>query len=254
MKCPHFPFVNKKTIEVINLKKQPLANKYPKNISEINKEAKYNLKVYYCKECKSAQIGRLINRDTMFKDYYYLSSVNKKLVDHFINLSNKLRKNNFIIDIGSNDGILLKPLKKAGIKAIGIDPSINVSRIANKNGFKTLVGFFDSHMVNKILNSYPKPDVLVASSVVTHMKNPKQFAKNVKKLLIDDGILILEIEYLYNFIKNLEFERFYFDRPFYYSLNTIKKIFERQKMFLFDAEKISPHGGSIRIYLKNLRW
>jgi len=242
---------NNNTKEVINLKKQPLANKYPRNKSEINKEPLYNLKVYYCKNCKSAQIGKIINRNVMFQDYYYLSSVNKKLVAHFNNLSKKLIKNNFVIDIGSNDGILLKPLKKLGVKALGIDPSINVSKIANSKGYKTLVGFFDNKMIIKILKTYPKPDILVASSVMTHMENPKIFAKNVKKLLKEDGKLVLEIEYLYNFIKNLEFERFYFDRPFYYSIKSIDLLFKSVGMSLIDVDKINVHGESLRFIIKN---
>jgi len=242
---------NNNTKQVINLKKQPLANKYPRNKNEIKKEPLYNLKVYYCKNCRSAQIGKIINRNVMFEDYYYLSSVNKKLVEHFKNLSKKLVKSNFVIDIGSNDGILLKPLKKLGIKALGIDPSINVSKIANSKGYKTLVGFFDNKMINKILKDYPKPDILVASSVMTHMENPKIFAKNVKKLLNEDGKLILEIEYLYNFIKNLEFERFYFDRPFYYSIKSIDLLFKSVGMSLIDIEKINVHGESLRFIIKN---
>ena len=157
----------------------------------------------------------------MFKDYYYLSSVNDKLVNHFKKLAYKIRKSKFVIDIGSNDGILLKPLKDMGVKCLGIDPSINVGKIANKKGLNTIIGFFDKKIIKKILKTYQKPDVLVASSVVTHLKNPKEFAKNIKSLLMKDGIFILEIEYLYNFIKNLEFERFYFDRPFYYSVKSI---------------------------------
>jgi len=242
---------NNNTVEVINLKKQPLANKYPRNKSEIAKEVKYNLKVYYCKICKSAQISKLISRNIMFEDYYYLSSVNKKLVDHFNQLSTKLNKSNFVVDIGSNDGILLKPLKKAGVKAIGIDPSINVSKIANEKGYKTMVGFFDNNIIKKILKLYSKPDVLVASSVMTHMKNPKQFAKNVSSFLIKGGRLILEIEYLYNFIKNLEFERFYFDRPFYYSVKSIDLLFKSVGMSLIDVEKINVHGQSLRFIIVN---
>ena len=98
-------------IEVINLGKQPLANKYPKNKSEISREKKFVLKIMFCKKCKAGQIKKIINRNILFEDYYYLSSVNKKLREHFENLS-KVKKIDFVVDIGSNDGILLDPLKK----------------------------------------------------------------------------------------------------------------------------------------------
>lgn len=249
MKCKVCNSIN--ICEVINLGKQPLANKYPKNKEEINKEKKFNLKILFCKKCKASQIKKIIDRNILFEDYYYLSSVNNKLKEHFDKLALKLKKYSFIVDIGSNDGILLEPLKKLKIKSIGIDPSKNVGEIANNKGLKTYIGFFDKVMINKILKKYQKPDLVVASSVVTHLKNPILFAKNVRDFLKKNGTLIIEIEYLQNFLKNIEYERFYFDRPFYYSANSIKELFKNIGMKLYDIEKINVHGGSLRLYIKN---
>ena len=108
---------SKRISEVVDLGNQPLANKYPKNSIEIKNEKKYNLTILFCKNCKSAQIKKIINRNYLFEDYYYLSSINKKLKKHFQDLSKKLKKYKFIVDIGSNDGILLEPLKKLKINA-----------------------------------------------------------------------------------------------------------------------------------------
>ena len=240
-----------KITKVLDLGKQPLANKYPKNLSEIKKEKKFKLEIMFCKKCRSGQIKKIIDRNLMFEDYYYLSSVNQKLKDHFESLSKKLSKYKFVVDIGSNDGILLKPLKDKNVKAIGIDPSINVGKIANDNGLETFIGFFDKNIIKKILSIYKKPDLVVASSVITHMENPKIFAKNIKNFLCENGVLIIEIEYLQNFIKNIEFERFYFDRPFYYSANSINLLFKEVGMTLYDIEKINIHGGSLRCFIKN---
>ena len=113
---------SKKTIKVLDLGKQPLANKYPKNKLEIKKEKKFNLEIIFCKNCRSGQIKKIIDRNLMFEDYYYLSSVNEKLKKHFEQLSNKLKRYKFVVDIGSNDGILLKPLKDKGIKARTLRP------------------------------------------------------------------------------------------------------------------------------------
>ncbi len=244
---------SKKIYEVIDLGKQPLANKYPKNKNEIIKEKKFHLKILFCNRCKAAQIKKIIDRKYLFENYYYLSSVNKKLKTHFEKLATKLTKYKFIVDIGSNDGILLKPLKKLKIKAIGIDPSLNVGKLANDRGLKTFIAFFDKPIITKILKEYPKPDLVVASSVVTHLDNPKKFAKNIKKFLAKNGDLIIEIEYLQSFINNLEFERFYFDRPFYYSAYSINYLFNKEEMSLYDIQKIDSHGGSLRCFIKNIR-
>ena len=242
---------SKKISEVLDLGKQPLANKYPKSLTQIKNEKKFSLKILFCKYCKSAQIKKIVDRNLLFEDYYYLSSVNKKLRQHFENFSRQLTPYKFIVDIGSNDGILLKPLKRLNLNAIGIDPSINVGKIANDQGLKTYIGFFDKPIIKKILKNYPKPDLIVASSVVTHLDNPKKFVKNIKYFLKTGGDVIVEIEYLQNFIKNLEFERFYFDRPFYYSANSINIMFKKVGMSLYDIEKIEAHGGSLRCYIKN---
>ncbi len=173
------------------------------------------------------------------------------MVEHFNKLAKKLKNSNFVLDIGSNDGVLLAPLKKLGIKAIGVDPSVNVGKIANKKGLKTIIDFFNVKVIEKITKEYSKPDTIVASSVITHLEKPIEFAKNIKKILKDNGVLILELEYLLNFIKNLEYERFYFDRPFYYSLKSIEILFKSVGMSLIDVEKINIHGGSLRCYIKN---
>ena len=128
--------------EVINLGLQPLANKYPKNKNDFVKEKFYQMSLTLCNNCLNVQIKKLIDRKEMFEDYYYLSSVNKGLVRHFENLAEEIKDSSFVVDIGSNDGILLKPLNKLGIKSLGVDPSINVGKIANDAGLDTLIGFF----------------------------------------------------------------------------------------------------------------
>ena len=242
---------SEKVSEVINLGKQPLANKYPKNKDEVKKEKKFNLKIIFCQSCRSGQIKKIVNRNILFEDYYYLSSVNKKLKEHFEKLAIKLKRYDFVVDVGSNDGILLKPLKKLKVKSIGIDPSINVGKIANDRGLETYIGFFDRKIIKKILEKYDKPDLIVASSVVTHLENPIKFSKDIKNFIRKNGTLIIEIEYLQNFLMNLEFERFYFDRPFYYSANSINRLFKNVGMTLYDIEKIDVHGGSLRCFIKN---
>ena len=237
--------------EVLNLGLQPLANKYPRNKNDFLFEKTFPLNLLFCSNCLNVQIKKIIDRKEMFEDYYYLSSVNERLVSHFANLAKKLSSSSFVVDIGSNDGILLKPLKSMDIKALGIDPSINVGKLANDNGLETLIGFFNNSSVEKIIKDYGRPDTIVASSVFTHIENPKQFAIDIKKLIEENGFFILEVEYLSNFIKNIQFERFYFDRPFYYSLSSIKILFQQVGMSLINVEHIDTHGGSIRCYIKN---
>jgi methylation protein EvaC len=228
---------------------QPLANKYPKSQSDKNNEFKEEMKVYFCEDCGYASVPCSVDRSVFFEDYYYLSSVNKELNNHFIGLAEEIyqRKFNFVVDVGSNDGILLRPLKERGVKFLGVDPSENVSKIANDNGLTTIVGFFDDSMVKRICKEYGRPDLITASSVFTHLDDPLSFFENVKNLLQTNGRLIIEVEYLQKILSDFAFERFYFDRPHYYSLKSLAKIGARYGFDIEDAEIVNVHGGSLKV-------
>ncbi|MDO8482532.1 MAG: class I SAM-dependent methyltransferase [bacterium] len=245
MKC--FLCRQNKAIQFLNLGEQPLANKYPATEAAFKTEDFFPLTVFFCTHCKNVQLGTIVSRERMFEDYYYLSSVNPGLVRHFEKLAKKFSKAKFVLDIGSNDGILLKPLKEMGIKAVGVDPSINVGKIANDLGLTTIVSFFNDEAAETIKTQYGKPDIVVASSIFTHLEDPHQFIEAVKSLMTPDGDFIIEVEYIGNIIKDVQFERFYLDRVFYYSLSSLKHLFEAHDMYIADAEKIEPHGGSIRV-------
>jgi SAM-dependent methyltransferase len=232
--------------EVLNLGKQPLANKYP-TADQFAAEEFFDLDVLFCPRCKNVQLGTVISRARMFEDYYYLSSVNAGLVRHFEALAEKLKDAKFVVDIGSNDGILLAPLKRLGVEAVGIEPSVNVSEIANNKGLFTFCAFFDAKCAALLSESYGPADVIVASSVFTHLEDPHQFIEDVKSLLAPDGRFIIEVEYIGNIIKNVQFERFYLDRIFYYSLTSLCHLFSAHHMVVTDVEHIEPHGGSLRV-------
>lgn len=230
----------------LDLGMQPLANKYPTQ-EQIAGEDFFPIHMYFCPVCKNVQMGETVDRSRMFEDYYYLSSVNQGLVRHFEGLAQKLKGAKFVVDIGSNDGILLKPLKELGVKAVGIEPSINVSKIAHDAGLETITAFFNSASVADVVAKYGKSDAIVASSVFTHLEDPHQCIEDVKKLITDDGLFLIEVEYIGTMLEKIQFERFYLDRIFYYSLTSLKHLFETHGMFLADVEHIEPHGGSLQV-------
>ena len=202
----------KKSVEFLDLGKQPMANKYPKR-DAFKKEKFFNVKVRFCTNCKNIQLNTVVSRNEMFEDYYYLSSVNKVLVDHYEKFAyTKLKEANFVVDIGSNDGISLKPLKEMRIYALGVDPSINVGRIANDAGYETLVGFYDAKMAKYIKRVYGKADVITGFSMFSHLQDQHKFIKDVKTLLTEDGKFIVEVEYNKLMLEKMAFERFYLDR------------------------------------------
>lgn len=232
--------------QFLDLGQQPLANKYPTREMFAGEDF-FPLKVLFCTNCKNVQLGTKVSRERMFEDYYYLSSVNPGLVRHFNEFAKQLADKKLVVDVGSNDGILLKPLKEMGVKAIGIEPSVNVGKIANDAGLETIISFFDTESVEEFKKKYGPSDAIVASSIFTHLEDPHQFIEDVKLGLTDDGAFIIEVEYIGNMIRDVQFERFYLDRIFYYSLTSLSKLYALHGMYVGDVEMIEPHGGSLRV-------
>ncbi len=237
------------TRKVLDLGRQPLANKYPET-EEFAGEEFYRMEVFFCPRCKNVQLGHTVSRERMFVDYYYLSSVNRGLVRHFDAMAEQLAGSRLVVDIGSNDGILLKPLRERGVRCVGVDPSVNVSKLANDAGLSTLTGFYDAAMAARLLAEWGQPDVIVASSIFTHLEDPHVFLEDVRALMDGGTRFLIEVEYIGNFLKQVQFERFYFDRVFYYSLSSLRDLCAQHGLVVSDVEDIEPHGGSLRVTVR----
>lgn len=238
-------------VEFLDLGQQPLAIKYPTK-EEFATEEFYPLKMYFCPECKSVQLDTTISRETMFEDYYHLSSVNAGVVEHYEAFAQTLKGAAFVVDIGSNDGILLKPLKEMGIKAIGVEPAINVAKLANEAGLETITAFFDAATVKDIVEKYGRSDVAIGFSMFSHLGDPHTFIEDLKGLLTENGKFVLEIEYVDTVLKDMRFERFYLDRISYFSVTSLEKLFRQHGMYMSDVEETPSHGGSLRATFQNV--
>lgn len=235
--------------DCFDLKMQPLANKYPASEQDKRNEFTQQMTGRFCKNCRSIHLPSEQPRSVFFEEYYYLSSVNNELVKHFEKLAKQLENRKLVVDVGSNDGILLRPLKKLGVHAIGVDPSENVGALANAEGLETLISFFEQDTADQIAEKYGKPDCIVASSVFTHMENPSAFLRLAGDLISDDGLIIVEVEYIAEIIKTISFERFYFDRPYYFSLSSVMKMAEQHGLTVLDVAMVDVHGGSLQLHI-----
>ena len=236
---------------VLSLGYQPLANNLLENINDNYNE--YPLELNVCQECFNCQLSVAIDSKEMFSNYLYQSSTTKSFREHFENAAKKyidyfaLDKDSYIIDIGSNDGIGLKPFLDLGYKNIqGIEPAKNLAEIANKNGINTFHGFLSDKALNPIKNG---ADLLLASNVFAHADDLRSMAESMKKLIKPEGKIIIEVQYLMNMIKDLTFDNIYHEHTNYWSLTSLKNFLNTLDLIIFDAEKISTHGGSIRVYL-----
>ncbi len=239
---------------VISLGYQPLANNLLNKKNE--KTELYPLEVNYCENCHNCQLSVSVDPKKMFSNYLYTSSTSKIFRDHFINAANKYIKDfklkpktSYIIDVGSNDGVALRPFLNLKFKNIlGIEPAKNLSKLANNNNIKTLNGFLEKKNLKKIKKN---ADLILASNVFAHSDNLKEMAECMKKLLKKNGTIIIEVQYLLNTLKDLTFDNIYHEHYNYWSLTSLVNFFKSFNLTIFRAEKINTHGGSIRVYLKN---
>ena len=244
---------NLKLKRVVSLGYQPLANNLLKKKDE--KCELYPLEVNYCDQCHNCQLSIVVNPKKMFSNYLYTSSTTKTSRNHFVKAANKYIKDfkltvkkSYIIDIGSNDGIALKPFKDLKFKKIlGIEPAKNLARLANKNKIKTFNGFLERKNLNKIKKN---ADLILASNVFAHSDKLKEMAECMLKLLSKNGTIVIEVQYLLNTLRDLTFDNIYHEHYNYWSLTSLINFFNQFNAKIFRAEKIDTHGGSLRIYIK----
>tara|TARA_B100000575_G_C23133790_1_gene658168 strand:- start:677 stop:1903 length:1227 start_codon:yes stop_codon:yes gene_type:complete len=209
--------------------------------------------LFYCPKSHLVQLGIEVDKKILFpKEYPYTSSTTKILRDNFEELSKEiqryypLNKNDLIIDIGSNDGNLLSNFKKY-CKILGITPE-NIAQLANKKGIPTIQDYFSKNLSLKIKKKYGKAKIITATNVFAHMGNIVTLLKSIKSLMNKDGIFISESHYLYDLIKYNQYDTIYSEHLRYYSLSSLKYLFNKVGLEIIRAKKIKTHGGSIRVY------
>ena len=244
---------NRNLKRIVSLGFQPLANNL---LNKENDECElYPLELNYCENCHNCQLSVSVDPKKMFSNYLYLSSVSDTFKKHFIEAAKKYvkefklsAKKSYIIDIGSNDGVALKPFRDLGFKKIlGIEPAKNLAKMANKNKIKTINCFLEEKNLKKIKKN---ADLILASNVFAHSDKLKEMANCMLKMLNSKGTIIIEVQYLLNTLQDLTFDNIYHEHYNYWSLTSLINFFKQFKAKIVKAEKINTHGGSLRVFIK----
>ncbi len=246
---------NDKLTTILDYGDVPLAGFFPK-YNELNDIKKYNLGLLYCNKCHLMQTNSTINSDFLFKDYRYLSSVGlqkhfneytKFLIDRF-----NLNSNSKVIEFGSNDGVLLRPMQDEGINIIGFDPSDNVSKIAVDRGCNVINDYFNINTVEKYCKESDY-DLITSSNCFAHIDDIHSVVKGIKYVLKSDGYYSFEVHYGKNIIEESQYDNVYHEHIYYYTINSLKNLFEIYDMTIVDVIEMPIHAGSIRVIVKNIK-
>ena len=248
----------KKNFElIIDLGDQPWGNHFLKK-SEIGSEPKYPLRLIYCLECGLPQLDFTVKKEIMFGNHTYLSGITKTLEKHFLETATNVSKylpdnsNKNILDIGSNDGTLLKQFKKLGFKVLGFESSTITADLANNSGIQTINEFFN---YSQAVNLNQKFDVINAAGVFYHLEELHSVTEGIKLLLKENGIFVIHFVYMKTLVDNCAFDQIYHEHLLYYNLNTLKTLLNLHNLEIFDYFDSDIHGGSLIAFVchKNKR-
>jgi 2-polyprenyl-3-methyl-5-hydroxy-6-metoxy-1,4-benzoquinol methylase len=245
---------SRKLVPIVSLGNQPLANTLLNKKSEEKFVKKYPLNIIACKDCTLLQLDYIVDQNKVYhKKYPYLPGITKQ-----VDLEQKefaddvlkkisLKKNDLVIDIGSNDGNLLKHFKKK-IKVLGVEPT-NIAKIANKNKIKTIQSFFNPKTAKLIKNKLGKAKIITATNVFAHMSTLGDVMNSICLLLKEDGYFVFENHYIMPIINNVQYDTFYHEHIRTYSLLSLQKLFKIYNLNLYDAKIVKRYGGSIRCFV-----
>lgn len=243
-------------VEIFSFGETPPANAYLSS-RELDKPEVYApLVVNMCNACKLIQLRDVIDPKMLFSNYLYVSGTSPVFVAHFADYAKtvtkqfSLSKDSLVVDVGSNDGVLLSHFKNEGTKILGIDPAQNIAAEATRSGIPTIAKFFNPEIAQNIATEHGKASIITANNVFAHTDDVHGFVESVKKLLAKDGVFIFEAQYLKDLIEQNLFDMVYHEHLCYYHLTPLVPFFKRLGLRIFDVEHVTTHGGSIRVYVE----
>lgn len=233
----------------LDLGKQPLANSYHKE----NNLPRYPLEVMLCTNCYHSQLSIVIDPDSMFRDYLYVSGTTQTFRKHCSDLAkdavSRIKKKSInVLDIACNDGTQLEYFRNLGCSIYGVDPAFNLRKITKQKKIPVLVEYWTKHAA---LSFKKKFDIITATNVFAHVDDIDQFLKACRLALAKDGIIVIEFPYAKNMVKHNEFDTIYHEHLSYFLVNSFSTLASRLGFQIIDVLETPIHGGSIRFFIKD---
>ena len=238
----------------LSLGETPLANALvpPERHGEL--EPRFPLEVARCVDCGLVQLTVVVRPDILFREYLYASSASPPLAGHFGEYAEEIAtrfapKGSFVVEIGSNDGVLLRPLRARGLRVLGIEPSTNIAALATAAGLETLNEFFGRDVATEAAIAHGRARAILANNVLAHIDDLNDVLQGLDVLLDDQGVFVAEVPYLLDLLDHVEYDTIYHEHLSYFSLAPLQRLFLSGGFELFDVHRLPIHGGSIRIFV-----
>ncbi len=219
-----------------------------------DKESVYPLRVIRCTECGLVQIDYIVEPDVLFHPAYpYRSGITPSLARNLQETAKRIcdkyniPTGSLCMDIGSNDGTLLKGFQARGMRVLGVEAT-NVARIAIADGVDTVQSFFSEAVAREIVAKYGAVSAITATNMFAHVSNLGDMIRGISLLLPEGGVFVTESHYLIDILDTVQYDSIYHEHLKYYSLRPLIRLFEQYGFTVTDAERIPNYGGSIRVY------
>lgn len=230
----------------------PLANDYPPPGSA--PLPRYPLAAVVCGTCRMVQLDHVVEAEAIFTDYAYFSSFSESWLDHAARYAAAMRERlslgaqSFVVEIASNDGYLLRNFVTAGIPCLGVEPAANVAASAVAAGVPTEVRFFGREAARDIVARRGPADLVIANNVLAHVPDVVDFAAGLAHLAGPRGVVTIEAPHLLSLVDSVQFDTIYHEHYAYWSLYAVERLLAAQGLRVFDVEKLTSHGGSLRYF------
>jgi len=236
--------------------RMPIANGFL-TANEIPNEYFFELAPAVCGACGMFQIMEQPAPEKMFHEQYaFFSSTSRHMQTHFEGFANAVlegvlagRADPFVVELGSNDGIMLRHFQRRKIRHLGIEPSVNVANVARGHGIDTISAFFDRKLADDIVAKHGRADAILAANVMCHIPDLPGVADGVQRLLKPDGVFIFEDPYLGDMIAKTSYDQIYDEHVFIFSVSSVARAFAMHGLELIDVMPQTTHGGSMRYML-----
>lgn len=241
---------------VLSLKSSPIGDAYVTSERLNESQPTYPIDLHICKQCGLAQIVDVIDPDVLYGEYIYVTASSMGLAEHFSGYADsvvercRLEPGSLVVDIGSNDGTLLRHFQGKGMNVLGIEPASHIADQATASGVKTVDRFFTPAIAEELANDYGKAKVITANNVFANIDDLKSWVEAVKKLLAKDGVFVFESFYLADLLQNMVFDFIYHEHLSAFSVKPIRSLFACAGLELISVERVPTKGGSLRYFVQ----
>ena len=218
-------------------------------------EETFPLELVFCSQCTLVQLTESVSPEKLFRDYVYFSSFSETMLQHAEALvsaligSKNLDARSLVIEVASNDGYLLQYYQREGVPVLGIEPATNIARVAEQRGIPTINNFFDETLAQRLRGDKFQADVIHANNVLAHVPDLNGFVRGLRQLLKPDGVVVVEVPYVYEMITHCEFDTVYHEHLSYFSLTALNELFTRNDLTIQRVERLAIHGGTLRLFV-----